>query len=97
MTTLLTFPAPSLPWSAAERRLLDQLGKIVNQATQCESGVTDEGDPWTAFFRSDGSFVAHVARIGTRYVLVWSDGTSAYASSLDRLLMSARSRGAVAA
>lgn len=97
MTTLLAFPASNQPWSAAERRVLDQLGKVVNQAAQCESGVTDEGDPWTAFFRSDDSFVAHVARIGARYVLVWSDGTSAHASSLDRLLMSARRRGAVAA
>ena len=97
MTTLLSFPAPGLPWTSAERRLLDQMGKMVGRATQCECGISDEGDPWIVFCDADSSFIAHVARIGARYLVVWADGTSVHGVSLDRLLSSARRRHAVAA
>jgi len=92
MTALLIFPIRGLPWTSAERRLLDQLGKAFGEEIQCESGTSDEGDPWMAFCEPDSSFIAHVARIGAGYVLVWANGTSMCGTRLDRLLRSARRR-----
>jgi hypothetical protein len=97
MTTLLTFPIRGRPWTSAERSLLDQFGKALGEAIQCESGTTDEGDPWMVICDTDSSVVAHIARIGAGYVMIWADGTSDFGASLNRLVLSARHKGADAA
>ena len=97
MTNLLTFPSPGVPWTSAEQTVLDRLGRVFAKATECECGTTDEGDPWIVFCGADSSFVAHVARIGTRYVMIWADGTSAYGADINRLLISALHRSSHAA
>jgi hypothetical protein len=98
MTTILTFPSRSCPWSSSEREVLDQIRRVFSDRgleTDCEHGITDEGDPWMACHETaDGAFVAHIARIGVAYLLVWADGTSVRAASLNRFAEVAR-RGTV--
>jgi hypothetical protein len=83
------FPSRGHPWSSSEREVLDQIHRALSDGgleIKCEHGVTDEGDPWTAFFATtEGSFVAHIARIGATYLLVRADGTSVRATRLDRI------------
>ena len=101
MTTILAFPRHGRPWSAPEREVLDQIHRAFGHQgleTKCEHGVTDEGDPWTAFFESaEGAFMAHIARIGVTYLLVLADGTSIRTTSLSRFADAVRSGRAHAA
>ena len=94
MTTILAFPSRGRPWSSSEREVLDQIHRAFSDhglETNCEYGVTDEGDPWAVYNETfKGSFVAHIARIGTTYLLVWADGTSVRAASLNRFADAAR-------
>jgi hypothetical protein len=94
MTTILAFPSRGRPWSSSEREVLDQIHRAFSDhglMTNCEHGVTDEGDPWAAYHETaEGAFVAHIARIGVAYLLVWADGTSVRAASLYRLAKAAR-------
>ena len=99
MTTLLAFPRRGRPWSSLERDGLGQIqSAFANQglATKCEYGVTEEGDPWTAFHAED-TFVAHVARIDATYLLVLADGRSLRAATLNRLADAVRGGRAHAA
>ena len=60
-------------------------------ATGYEHGVTDEGDPWTVFHEArNGMPVAHVARDGCTYVLIWRDRPPMRASDLSRLARAIR-------
>ena len=99
MTALLAFPRRGHPWSSLEREVLDQIQRAFGNlglATKCDHGVTDEGDPWTAFYAED-TFVAHVARIDATYLLVLADGTSLRAATLNRLADAVHGRRAHAA
>jgi hypothetical protein len=99
MTAIFAFPSRSRPWSSSEGEVLDQIHSAFSDhglETECEHGVTDEGDPWAAFFESaEGAFVAHVARIGVTYLLVLKDGTSMRATRLSRFADAVRSSGRV--
>jgi hypothetical protein len=90
MTTILAFPRRGRPWSALEHEALDQIGRAFTDhgvATDFGHGVTDEGDPWTAYHATaDGAFLAHIARIGAAYLLVWADGKSVRSTSLHRFV-----------
>ena len=101
MTTILAFQSRGRPWSSLEREVLDQIHRAFSDLgleTKCEHGVTDEGDPWTAFFESaEGAFMAHIARIGVTYLLVLADGTSTRATRLNRFADAVRSGRAHAA
>ena len=94
MTTIVAFPSRGRPWSSSEREVLDQIHRAFSDhglETNCEYGVTDEGDPWTAYYKTaGGAFVAHIARISAAYLLVWADETSVRAASLHRLAEAAR-------
>ena len=94
MATIVNLPSRGQPWSANEHAILGQIHDVFGSegiGTDCEHGITDEGDPWTAFFESkNGEFVAHVARIGLAYLFIWADGTSVCAPSLQRFLVVAR-------
>jgi hypothetical protein len=73
MTAILAFP--SRRWNPTELDVLAKIGREIGNhgvATEREQGVTDEGDPWVAVHdTSGGALVAHIARIGAAYVLVW--------------------------
>ena len=94
MATIISLPGRGQPWSPHERAILGQIhdaleGKRIE--TDCEHGITEEGDPWTVFFEAQGGeFVAHVARIGLSYLFIWADGTSVCASNLQRFVVVAR-------
>jgi hypothetical protein len=79
MGVLVQFPARG-PWNESERKVLAELQRIFRQKgvhTDCEHGRADDGTPWTAFYDiKNGSFVAHIARHGHNYVLLWPDRTA---------------------
>lgn len=86
---VVNLPSRGHAWSIDERATLGQIHDALEGEgveTDCEHGMTDEGDPWTLFFTvSNEEFVAHVARIGLVYLLIWADGTSVRAPNLQRL------------
>ena len=86
MTAILAFP--SRRWNPIELDVLAQIAREIGNhgvATEREQGVTDEGDPWVSFHdTARGELVAHIARIGAAYVLVWADGTSLCSASLSQ-------------
>jgi hypothetical protein len=95
MTEIFAFPNRGRPWSSSEGEVLEQIHRAFSEhglETKYEHGVTDEGDPWTALFESaEGTFVAHIARIGVTYVLILADGTSMCATRLGRFADAVRS------
>lgn len=83
---VVNLPSKGHAWSIDEQATLGQIHDALKGEgveTDCEHGMTDEGDPWTLFFSiSNEEFVVHVARIGLAYFLVWADGTSVRAPNL---------------
>lgn len=59
-------------WSPAEQAEFARTVAILNKAgvhVVCETGLSDEGDPWVIFVRHDtGDVVAHIARIDGQIV-----------------------------
>lgn len=94
MPQLIALPDSGRPWNASERGMLEQIQRAFREErpeTQCKYGVTDAGDPWTAFHdAANGSPVAKIARIGAFYFLIWADETFVRATSLSRFLDAVR-------
>lgn len=76
-------------WSLDDSLRIGEISDALRErgsATGYEHGVTDEGDPWTVFYEvRNGMPVAHVARDGLTYVLIWRDRPPVRASDLRSL------------
>ena len=95
MANLITFPARGHSWSTSERLTLLEIHGAFDgrgRSTNCEHGATDEGDLWTVFYDvQHGSVVAHVAKVGRNYALVWPDQSSVRTPDLSRFVDVVRS------
>ena len=94
MANITTFPTRGRTWSTSERLTLLEIHSALRELRppmDCEHGISDEGDPWTVFYdRNHGSILAHVAREGSTYVLVWPDRTAVRTLDLSRFVDVAR-------
>jgi hypothetical protein len=95
MGHVISFSAPTGPWAPSERAVLGEMQHAFEQQglrTDCEHGISDTGTPWTAFYELDGGeFVAHVARHGRGYILLWPDQTSVRVTAMEKLVQVIRS------
>lgn len=78
------------PWASHERAIcaaIQQGFSAQGIETGCEHGRAEDGTPWTAFYAADtGHFIAHVARQGRNYILLWSDHTSVQCRDMEQLV-----------
>ena len=99
MGHVLSLSEHSGPWAPWERAVLGEMQRAFEQqglTTDCEHGVSDDGTPWTVFYELDyGEFVAHVARHGRGYVLLWPDQTSVRVIEMEKLVQVVRSSAKV--
>ena len=90
MGSLVNLHTDSGPWAPYERAVLGAMQReflALGIETDCEHGRAENGTPWTAFhIIGSGHFVAHVARQGRDYVLVWSDHTSVQVRDMQQLV-----------
>jgi hypothetical protein len=95
MGHIVTFNAESGPWASWERSVLGEMQRAFEEQglrIDCEHGLSETGTPWTAFYELDyGDFVAHVARHGRGYVLLWPDDTSVRVAEMEKLIQIVRS------
>jgi hypothetical protein len=78
------------PWTPYERADLAAIQREFSTQgieTDCEHARAEDGTPWTAYYAvSSGHFVAHVARQGRAYILVWPDQTSVRVRDKEQLV-----------
>lgn len=73
MTRILPFSVGTLQprdWTNDELAELYRVETALSRANislQTDRGLTDEGDPWFVFCRSDGEVIVHIARFDGRY------------------------------
>ena len=95
MGHVVSFSESRRPWARWERAVLGQLQIAFEQQglkVDCEHGVSDNGTPWTVFYGIEtGDFVAHVARHGRGYVLLWPDQSSVRVAEMEKLVPIVRS------
>ena len=76
-------------WSRREQALLGKIAAEFSKGfdVHCLDGTTDEGDAWASCHDDrTGAELYHLARDGRAYVLVWPDGSSERALTLNSLL-----------
>jgi hypothetical protein len=77
------------PWAPYERAVLAAIQREFSAQgikTDCEHGRAEDGTPWTVFYAvGSGHSVAHVAREGRGYILVWPDHTTVQVRDMDQL------------
>ena len=97
MGKVVNLHTDSGPWAPYERAVLGAMQReflALGIETDCEHGRAEDGTPWTAFYAiSSGYFIAHVARQGRDYVLMWSDHTSVQVRDMQQLVSLVRRAG----
>jgi hypothetical protein len=90
MGRVVNLHSDSGPWAPYESAVLSAIQREFSAQgieTDCEHGRAEDGTPWTAFYVvNSGLFVAHVARQGRNYVLMWSDHTSVQVRDMEQLV-----------
>jgi hypothetical protein len=90
MGSVVNLHSGSGPWSPYEGAVLGAIQRefsVQGIETDCEHGRADDGTPWTAFYAvNTGHFVAHVARQGRNYILLWSDHSSVQCHDMEQLV-----------
>jgi hypothetical protein len=78
------------PWAPYERAVLGDIHREFSSQgieTDCEHGRAEDGTPWTTFYAIGSEHsVAHVARQGRGYILVWPDHTSVQVCDMEQLV-----------
>jgi hypothetical protein len=78
------------PWGPYERAVLVAIRREFSAQgieSEWEDGRAEDGTPWTAFYAvGSGHFVAHVARQGRNYILMWPDHTSVQTRDMEQLV-----------
>ena len=89
MGSVINLHAGIGPWTPYERAVLAAIQREFSAQgieTDCEHGRAEDGTPWTAYYAvSSGHFVAHVARQGRGYILMWPDHTSVQCRDMEQL------------
>ena len=90
MGSVINLQADVGPWAPYERAVLVAVRREFSTQgieTDCEDGRAEDGTPWTAFYAvGSGHFVAHVARQGRNYILMWPDHTSVQTRDMEQLV-----------
>ena len=97
MSKVVNLHTDSGPWASYERGVLAAMQREFSAQgieTDCENGRAEDGTPWTAFYVVGSvHFVAHVARQGRDYILMWPDHTSVKVRDMGQLVSIVRRAG----